>query len=212
MIQFLTLQAATRSMRTEVPNPLPNWIPLSSAVVTAVGLIVLGGWAFFRYRRGRTFMPRCSIAVVPSLHQGEGSWNISASVKISNSGDAILELHYNDKAQVEVSYLDGLSWARAREAARIEWPEAEWRMKDDILAVKNRRELKPLSLEPRQEIHRSCLFRMPHDWSAARVTCLVTHGDGEDERAWRSSSVVVRPIVTTTDDPQASKATGGIDS
>jgi hypothetical protein len=175
----------------DVRDSLPTWIQAISAAITAAGLIILGAWALFRFRRSRTYMPRCSITIVPSLHADQRDCSISAIVTVRNDGDSKLTLTSVDRARVEVSYVGGAAWTGASRPSRVEWPDAPWYMKDDLLKIGMKREGGGVDLEPQQEFHRGCLFRMPVEWSAARVSCVVTKED--DERVWRSSSVVLHP-------------------
>src|SRR5688500_9930249 len=87
----------------DVHDSLPTWIQAVSSAITAMGLIVLAGWALFRFRKSRTYMPRCSIVIQPSLHAINGHCSISATVTVRNDGDSKLTLTSTDRARVEVS-------------------------------------------------------------------------------------------------------------
>lgn len=48
----------------------PDWIQAAAAVITAIGLVTAGIWALVRFKRGRTFMERCSIDLSLGLSSG----------------------------------------------------------------------------------------------------------------------------------------------
>jgi len=175
----------------DVIDTLPTWINAAAAALTAIGLVVLGLWAIYRYQRGRTFRPRCSITVTPTIIRWGPGTGIAANVVIRNCGDAVLRWLPTDKARVEVALIDRDPSIHAPGSVCITWPDSPWQLHEDLLAQEDAR-LDIFELEPNQDMHRGCLFQISQDWAAARVSCVVSVGEGDDRREWTSSSILMR--------------------
>jgi len=186
----LNLEQAPSPIQVDVIDSWANWIQAYSAAITAAGLILAGIWAFFRFRRGRTFMPRCSIDLEAVVFGRGRSSGLVVHVHVVNVGDSAVRFVDNSKGRVEVSVISPGSWKNAPRGTCIQWPAAHWALKKDLLGSQNARK-RPTELEPSQDLRRSCLFRLPSDWLAAQVTCLFSLGAGDDARVWRADEIVV---------------------
>lgn len=86
---FLAVQSSTAAgtLRVEVADSWTAWLQAGAAVFTAFALAVGAIWAFFRFRRSRTFRPRCSIELDCSLAIAKTTMLLSVDVSIINCGD-----------------------------------------------------------------------------------------------------------------------------
>lgn len=49
------------TVRVDVVDSLATWLQTYAALFTALALVIGAIWAYFRFRRDRTYAPRCSI-------------------------------------------------------------------------------------------------------------------------------------------------------
>jgi hypothetical protein len=181
------------TLRVEVVDSWTTRLQAGASVFTAAALVAGGIWAFFRFRRGRTFKPRCSIDLNCSLAIVNSRMVLTVYASVMNCGDSILKFVPADKGRVEVSLMNVRDWSSVPTARFIKWPEADKLMRQDVFASTGQRP-GATELEPGQDMHRSCLFVMPEDWAAAQVRCLLTLGRGKKARNWFSTRVVIRPV------------------
>lgn len=175
----------------DASQSLPAWFQGIGAIVTATALVIGGFWALFRFRRARTFKPRCSIHMDCAVSSSHGKTSIDIGIAVTNCGDSNVVFRPRDKARIEIATLDTDEWQRFKESQFVEWVYGDWRMRQDFLGSEEAR-LSPVELEPGQDTFRSCLFMMPANWAAAQVRCRLTTGDGIEKREWISTKVVVR--------------------
>lgn len=194
-LSLLAARSATSpgTLRVDVVDSWTTWLQAGAAGFTALALVVGAIWAFFRFRRGRTFKPRCTIDMNCSLATVESRMVLTVDVDVMNCGDSHVIFTPNDKGRVEVSLMSVGEWPDVPAARFINWQEADKLMRHDIFASSGRRP-GATELEPGQYMSRSCLFVMPEDWAAAQVRCLVTLGTGREGRNWFSTRVVIRPV------------------
>ena len=159
----------------------------AASVTTAVALVATGGWAFFRFRSGRSYMPRCHIQLDCDTSESR-DLQLRVEAVIVNCGVSLVSFEPTDRARIEVSYVEG----QVRDVGAVSWPKATWPMIEDLLAIDGAR-LNLISLEPAQDIRRTVLFTLPQTWEAACVTCHISHGAGAQSREWIATSVVRRP-------------------
>jgi hypothetical protein len=179
------------TLRVEVADTWTAWIQAGAAAFTAAGLIAAGFWALFRFRRGRTFMPRCSIELGCAATSIRGKTALQVNVTVRNCGDSRVRFQPTDISRIEVSSVTIEEWCRLKDGRCVEWKGEDWRMREDLLAVGQER-LQPVDLEPGQDLGRSCLFLMPIQWAAARVRCVLTLGEDPDKREWLATQVITR--------------------
>lgn len=159
----------------------------AAATATALGLLIGGAWAIYRFRSSRSFMPRCSVQLTPTLPAQTVATTLKVDAVIGNCGTSVVVFDPADKVRIEVSVVnDGVT-----PRSGTEWPRAEWPLVQDLLALDGSR-VDQIELEPGQDVRRSVLFALPSDWSAARVLARVTHGAGAETREWATTEIVVR--------------------
>lgn len=205
--------SASSILNVDVIDTWPVWIQAVAAAVTAIGLVAAGIWALIRFRGNRVFIRRCSIDLdckVVTLH---GRTAIHVNVTMKNCGDSGVTFDETDIAGVEVWPIDDRSWRSQQDGSRIQWysdedddEDKDWekeiwenkdeKMREDLLMDCGGRYL-PVSIEPGQDIVRSCLFVMPQHWVAARVRCVLALGE-ELRPRWLATRVVTRPNLDGT--------------
>jgi hypothetical protein len=183
--------ALSATLRVEVVDTWATWLQAAAAAFTAAGLIAAGFWALFRFRRGRTFMPRCSIELGCAATSIQGKTALQVNVTIKNCGDSRVRFQPTDISRIEISSVNIDEWCRLKDSRCVEWKNEDWRMREDLLAVGQER-VQPVDLEPGQDLGRSCLFLMPAKWTAARVRCVLTLGEDPDKREWLATQVITR--------------------
>ena len=196
-------------LRVEVIDTWAIWIQACAAAITAIGLVTAGIWALMRFRGGRTFMKRCSIDLDCKVVGVHGKTGIRVNVRVRNCGDSLITFDTTDIAGVEVSSIDVNGWSRLEDSRWVEWQaegeqeegegedwekriweNKDWEMTEDLLMDCGGR-FWPVSIEPNQDIVRSCLFMMPSQWAAARVRCIFALGENNRPR-WIATRVVTR--------------------
>lgn len=88
-------------------------------MITAVGVIIAGVFAFFKFSKGRTFHPRCSIQIDPQLTEIGGSPALHVSVTVRNEGLVALLFPDETKQLLLVGQADSIIW---RQACERQWP------------------------------------------------------------------------------------------
>jgi hypothetical protein len=94
----------------------PTWVTIfgtASAVITAIGLIVAGAFAYFKYIKGRTLHPRCSIDIEPYLTEVGKTRALRVSVILRNEGHIALLIPSNVEQRLLVSQADSREWSHA---------------------------------------------------------------------------------------------------
>lgn len=199
------------TVRVDVVDTWPVWIQASAAAVTAIGLVTAGLWALIRFRRGRTFMERCSIDLSCTVASVRGKMAIRVNVIVKNCGDSRVTFETTDPAGIEVSLISVDDWRGLQDCRWVQWQKEEnsgdevkvwesedWRMRQDLLEDCGGR-FEPVSLEPGQDLSRSCLFIMPEEWVAARVRCVLAPTTSRfDGPRWLATRVVTRPSLDET--------------
>ena len=199
------------TVRVDVVDTWPVWIQAGAAAVTAIGLVTAGLWALIRFKRGRTFMERCSIDLGCTVTSVRGKMAVLVNVNVKNCGDSRVIFETTDPAGVEVSSISTEDWRALQDSRWVQWGKEEnlgdevkvwesedWRMREDLLEDCGGR-FEPVSLEPGQDLSRSCLFIMPEEWVAARVRCVLAPrtSDSNGPR-WLATRVVTRPCLDQT--------------
>lgn len=100
----------------------PTWIAITgtvSSIITAVGVIIAGVFAFFKFSKGRTFHPKCTIQINPKLIDVEGTRALHVSVTVRNDGLVALLFPDDIDQLLFVGQADSIIW---REACENQWP------------------------------------------------------------------------------------------
>lgn len=203
----------------DVVDTWPVWIQAGAAAVTAIGLITAGLWALIRFKRGRMFMERCSIDLSCTVVSVRGKTGILVNVIVKNCGDSQVVFETTDPAGVEVSSISTEDWRGLQDCRWVQWQKEnsgdevkeensgdevkvweseDYQMIEDLLEDCGGR-LDPVSLEPGQDLSRSCLFIMPEEWVAARVRCVFAlTASRTDGPRWLATRVVTRPSLDET--------------
>ena len=93
-----------------------------SAIITAVGVIIAGGFAYFKFIKGRTFRPRCSIDIDPQLMEIGESRALQVSVTVRNEGLVALLFPSDIPQSLFVGQADSAIWKQACERRRrVAW-------------------------------------------------------------------------------------------
>jgi hypothetical protein len=104
------------------PSAAPTWIAISgtvSSIITALGVIIAGIFAFFKFSKGRTFHPKCSIQIDPQLIEIGESRALHVSVTVRNDGLTALLFPDETDQLLLVGQADGTIW---RQACERQWP------------------------------------------------------------------------------------------
>lgn len=205
--------SASGTLKVDVVDSWPVWIQAVAAAVTATGLVIAGIWALIRFRGNRTFIRRCSIDLSCKAVSLHGKTAIRVNVTVKNCGDSGVTFATIDTAGVEVSSIDIAGWRSLQDGHWIPWyreqddgEDKDWEkevwenkdgeMREDLLMDCGGR-FWPVSIEPGQDIVRSCLFVMPRQWAVARVRCIFALGE-ECRPRWLATRVVTRPDLDGT--------------
>lgn len=178
-------------LRVDIVDSWTTWVQAGAAVFTAFALVIGGIWAYFRFRRDRTYIPRCSIDLDCSMAIVGPRLTLVVNVGITNCGVSNVMFKTDHIGRVEVSPINSHDWSRMPVGQFVEWRESDWRMRQDFFAHAQQRR-KETGLEPGQDMHRACLFVMPADWVAAQVKCLLRLGADDKAPEWVATRVMVR--------------------
>jgi hypothetical protein len=198
------------TVTVHVIDTLPVWIQAAGAAITAVGLVTAGVWALILYKRGRRFMERCSIDLGCTEVSVHSKSAILVNVTVKNCGDSRVTFGTTDPAGVEVSSISTADWHGLQDSRWVQWQQDEdtneekiwesedWRVREDLLEDCGGR-FEPVSLEPGQDMSRSCLFIMPEEWATARIRCILAPANiHSDSPRWLATRVVVRSSINET--------------
>jgi hypothetical protein len=111
---------------TPSPSPMaPTWVAISgtvSAIITATGVLIAGGFAYFKFIKGRTFRPRCSIEIEPQLKEIGESRALQISVTVRNEGLVALLFPSDIPQRLFVGQADSAMWEQAcKRGRRVVW-------------------------------------------------------------------------------------------
>jgi hypothetical protein len=194
------------TVQVDVIDTWPVYVQAIAASVTAIGVITAGVWALLRFKRGRTFMERCSIDLDCNVASMDGKMAILVNVVVKNCGDSRVTFETTDPAGIEVSSISTEDWRGLQDCHWIQWQKEEnlggevkvwesddWRLRKDLLEDCGGR-YDAVSLEPGQDLSRSCLFMVPKEWAAARIRCVLAPTTSQSEGPrWIATRVVTRP-------------------
>jgi hypothetical protein len=98
------------TVQVDVIDAWPVYVQAVAAAVTAIGVVTAGVWALLRFKRGRTFMERCSIGLDCTVTDVDGKMAILVNVIVKNCGDSRVTFRTTDPAGVEVSSISTDDW------------------------------------------------------------------------------------------------------
>ncbi len=99
----------------------PAWVAISgtlSAIITATGVIIAGGFAYFKFIKGRTFRPRCSLDIGAQLTKIGESRALQVSITVRNEGLVALLFPSNIPQRLFVGQADSAMWKQASDRQR----------------------------------------------------------------------------------------------
>lgn len=121
---------------------LQSTADLVQSIVTSCAVVVGGGWAYFKFARGRTFANRAEVQVTASLENRSGDLYICAVVTLTNRGLSKVPLNRDFKAvrlygamargdQIAVAWWHRISTDRILK--EHDWLEGEETVTDTVL-------------------------------------------------------------------------------
>ena len=148
-------------------------------IATALALIIGGGFAYFKFVRGRTFTERLKAGVDAELESARNLLLVNASAQAANIG--LREFHLAREGTALRLFAHRLS-EPASEAREAEWEHVgSWRVFED-------REV----LEPAEEVTEHKIIETPGgEFSAFMLELIVYSRSG---RNWKSTAVVSRAL------------------
>lgn len=135
---------ALTSLQTPSPTT-PAWVAVlgtASAMITAVGIIIAGIFAYFKLVKGRTLHPRFLIDIDPRLVEAGEGRALRISVTARNEGQTALLVLSDVQQQLLVSQADNRIWRQACECGQpVRWEESEFPLIEWNLAYPEREAL-----------------------------------------------------------------------
>jgi hypothetical protein len=117
------------------PSTTPSWVAVLgtvSGIVTAIGVLVAGAFAYFKFVKGRTLRPRCSIDISPRLIRIGGNRALQVSIAVKNEGQVALLFPSDVPQRLLIGQADRYLWKQAYETGQpVRWedskfPEVRW--------------------------------------------------------------------------------------
>jgi hypothetical protein len=129
MFATVLLTSPTAPATPTVPATVPAWVAVSgtvSAIITATGVLVAGGFAYFKFVKGRTFHPRCFIDMdCQPVEAAEGRM-LRVSVTLRNDGQTALLFLTEAQKVLTIGEMDRTLWRETCESrAPVQWEDVE---------------------------------------------------------------------------------------
>jgi len=93
-------------------------VDIVSKIVTALATILAGGWAFFRFVKGRVFKPRLTLTASARQLRIQGTAYVLSTIQLSNVGLSKFDI---DKATLRVCSLSGEAGADLVTVPDVVW-------------------------------------------------------------------------------------------
>jgi len=93
-------------------------VDIGSNIVTAAATILAGGWAYYRFVKGRVFKPRLTLAASARQIRIEGTNYIISAIQLSNVGLSRIDL---SGATLRVSSMTGKPAAQVATLPQRDW-------------------------------------------------------------------------------------------
>jgi hypothetical protein len=136
---------AASAASSAASSAAPSWVAIfgtASAIITAIGLIIAGSFAYFKFVKGRTLHPRCSIDIDPQVVGVGKTHALRVSVTARNEGQTALLVLSDVQQQLLVSQADSIVWQRACDCRQpVRWEESGLPLIEWDLAVPEREAL-----------------------------------------------------------------------
>lgn len=183
------------------PSPSPNsdWsktIDSSQKIITALGIIIGGLWAYIKFFRGRTFRPRLELTNVGKVIRTGPIECLLVKVQLKNVGLSIVKLSL-DLTYVEIYLFDTETAEPEQELCRVPWDRP---LPYEVFQDHG-------WIEPGETITDELLFQLPQ---SGQITCrvdLIVSSRGRswlffksEGLRWNSKSVVERKPIETAKD------------
>jgi hypothetical protein len=109
---------------------LKNVVDIVSKVVTALATILAGGWAYYRFIKGRVFVPRLTLAVTSRCLCIDGTDYVMSRIHLANVGLSKIDI---DSSTLRVCSLVGRPVAGA-----VTTPQRVWLETRNVLLAHSR--------------------------------------------------------------------------
>jgi hypothetical protein len=163
----------------------PSWVAILgtvSGIVTAIGVLVAGGFAYFKFAKGRTLRPRCSIDISPHLTSVDGSRALLLSIAVKNEGQVALLFPSDVPQRLLIGQADRSLWTQAHAKGQpVRWEDSKLPAVHWSLAV------------PEGEVLDPAEISHPPRWRWVRRSWLLQLLDGdklEPGEQWMRSTLV----------------------
>lgn len=93
-------------------------IEMVSRVITALATILAGGWAYYRFVKGRVFKPRLTLTASARLLRVQGTEYVLSTIELSNVGLSKIDIHHAD---LRVCSLSGKAVAKLVTVPQRDW-------------------------------------------------------------------------------------------
>lgn len=152
-----------------------DWALIAQRIAATIAIVIGGGWAYFKFIRGRTFRRRLELAVSGEIRRGQGIVYLLTNSSAKNIGLSKFEI---DHEMSGLRVMTHASEAPVQEARLAEWqPVSTW-------PVFEGQEL----LEPGEPASEELLIEVPEqDPLAFRLQLWVSSKQGE---SWEATAIV----------------------
>lgn len=107
----------------------PTWVAITgtvSAMITAIGVVIAGLFAYFKFVKGRTFYPRCSIDMRSEIVGLADSLALRVSIIARNESQVALLFSSDARQKLVIGQADAALWRQACEKRqRVRWERIE---------------------------------------------------------------------------------------
>jgi hypothetical protein len=128
----------------------PSWVAVLgtvSGIVTAIGVLVAGAFTYFKFAKGRTLRPRCSIDILPYLISIDGSRAIQVSIAVKNEGQVALLFPSDVPQRMLIGQADRYLWKEAYAKRQpVRWEDSKFPTIHWSLAVPEGEVLDPVEV------------------------------------------------------------------
>lgn len=166
---------------------MQSFVDLASIIrdiVTALALIIGGGFAYFKFVRGRTFTERLKVSVDAELDSARNLLLVNASAQASNIG--LREFHLAREGTALRLFAHRLSEPTS-EAREARWEQlGSWRVFEGRQV-----------LEPSEEVSEHKIIETPGGQFSAFMLALVVYS--RSGRNWKTSAVVSKVLAGDND-------------
>lgn len=106
----------------------PSWVAILgtvSGIVTAIGVLIAGAFTYFKFAKGRTLRPRCSIDILHNLMSVDGGRALLVSIAVKNEGQVALLFPSNVPQRLLIGQADKTLWKQAHAKGQpVRWEDS----------------------------------------------------------------------------------------